>query len=678
MFTFNSFFNAQGTTTTAMTIAKENTVELTPSEQHVVSTKGRTITSQRGAAGPAFVKLGVFVVVATLIAVGGYFGAQEFLLDDDASSDTRRPVAVERGTLLDDVTATGSVSFPELESLRFDISGTVAELLVDEGDSVTRGQQLILLDDVTISGLESAVVSAELALQQAGEDLAELLSGATTLENAIAESNVADARVASMNAATDLAEFTSSGGADSPATAEAKAALADANDEVADAITAANEVADAQAELVADAQEVYDDAEAGYQDQIIGWFGNVVAENDLQLSPAVLLAQWDTSVDQIILDAKATVNSPQDDLSTPWNESVVWVWTHLTPYPILTGCDSTSDAFTFRCPSAEIDESWDAVVAAQESLVEVIDTAADEAAAQQLLIDAEQELVEAAAEDIVETVNDIEISALAATLAEKIALETDAEETLASLSDLDILQIKSATADVNQKNAQLENAKIDLAAANLVAPFDGVITSISVDVGDPVNRTTTTMDILDPSVVILDGSIDEIDVLSLRVGDAVSVTLDALPDQPLLGVIDEIGDGVNQQGVIEFPLTVALTPPEGIDLIEGLSATATIILNQIDNALLIPLQAIGGSFSEPSVDVVNGESFVTTPITLGASDDFWVVVESGLSEGQEVLMEIAESVDPLQQLFGGAGGGAIRIPGGFTGGRGGGGGGGGR
>jgi len=197
-----------------------------------------------------------------------------------------------------------------------------------------------------------------------------------------------------------------------------------------------------------------------------------------------------------------------------------------------------------------------------------------------------------------------------------------------------------------------------------------VVNSISVSLGDPVNRNTATIDILDPSVVTVEGSIDEIDVLSLRLGDVVSVILDALPDRVLEGVVEEIGDGVNQQGVIEFPLIITLTPPEDVELIEGLSATATIVLNRIDNALLIPLQAVGGGFDQPTVDVVSTDGFVTTNVSLGASDDFWVIVESGLTEGQEVLMKVAdEAIDPFQQFFGrGAGGGAIRIPGGGGGG----------
>ena len=79
-------------------------MEISPSEQQLAAVEVLKINSQRGAVGPAAVKLGVFVVVATIIAVGAYFGAQAFLLNDDETSDDRRPVAVQRGTLLDDVT----------------------------------------------------------------------------------------------------------------------------------------------------------------------------------------------------------------------------------------------------------------------------------------------------------------------------------------------------------------------------------------------------------------------------------------------------------------------------------------------------------------------------------------------------------------------------------------------
>ncbi|MBT7003761.1 MAG: efflux RND transporter periplasmic adaptor subunit [Chloroflexi bacterium] len=727
-----------------MTTPKENPVELSPSEPQTMPRTNIDFRSQQGFVGTSILKLGVFLAITTVIAIGAYFGAQVFLLDDDTVDDNRRPVAVKRGTLLDDVTASGSVTFPELESLRFDISGTIAELLVEEGESVFEGQLLILLDDVTIAALESSVANAEIALQDASENLADLLNGASSLEIAVAESNLADARVNSINAGEDLtdlingassleiavaesnladarvnsmdarsalAEYTTGSNTDSPALIKAKDKLSDANQALTDALLTADDNAEAQDELVAAAQEVLEETVKDYSAQISGWFGSVTTELDRVLEPDILFGNWGTTVDKIFSESTVTVDSPPDDLETPWNESIVWVWTHLTPYPILTNCETTS--LTARCPSTEIDDAWDVKVAAEEALAETVDDAFTAAKSQQILVDTAQEAVESAADEVIDTVNEIDIDALAASLAEKIELEKDAEAavedltisvnhidinalaarlaekielekdaetTLAELGVLDALQIKLATAAINQASANLDNARTELAAANLSAPFSGIISSISVAPGDQVSRSTPTIDILDPSVITVDGTVDEIDVLSLRLGNQVAVTLDALPDQVLAGVIDEIGDGVNQQGIVEFPLTIALTPPDSVELIEGLSATATIVLNQIDNALLVPLQAIGGSFTQPTVDVVTESGFITTEVTLGASDDFWVVIESGLTEGQEVLMTIAESVDPLEQLFGG---GAIRIPGGaggatFTGQQRGGGGGGGR
>ena len=732
-------------------------MESTPSQQQAAPEQTQNGSAGTRSQGFPATKIGVFVVVATIIAAGAFFGTQAFLLDDDAADDNRRAVAVQSGTLLDEVTASGSVEFPELESMRFDISGNVGEILVEEGDEVTAGMPLVELDGVTIAALESELAAAEIELENAGEELAELLGGVTELERATLEkavasaeinlqnakddradllngvtdldrataaSDLADARVTTATAAEALAEFTGANGTDSPATATSKEALSDANDALADAIVASEDDAKSQAELVADAQETFDDTASDYSGQITAWFGSVVTTEDRSLSPSDLAEKWNATVDEIFAESVALVDSPLDDPNTPWNELVVWAWTHLIPVAIETNCEITADLA--RCPSVEISDSWDVRVAEQESLGEAVADAASAVTTQQKLIEAARDVVETTADDIVETTNSTDIGALAATLDEAIERETDFETTFNELNDvdqlqlilaatainlaaaeldnalqdlaeagleaptassvgqdpgsggigaLDLLQVKLATAAVNKAKADLDLAVEQLAGIRLVAPNDGVITSISVVVGDPVNRNTAVLDIVDLDVVTVEAAVDEIDVLLLRVGDEVAVVLDALPGQVLEGTVEVIGDGLNVQGVIEFPFTVALIPPDGVELIEGLSATVTIVINRIDNALLIPLQSLGGSFAQPTVDVVIDSGFVTTPVTLGASDDFWVIVDSGLTEGQQVLMEVVESVDPFQQFFGG--GGAIRIQrgGGFTGGGGFGGGG---
>ena len=53
--------------------------------------------------------------------------------------------------------------------------------------------------------------------------------------------------------------------------------------------------------------------------------------------------------------------------------------------------------------------------------------------------------------------------------------------------------------------------------------------------------------------------------------------------------------------------------------------------------LLIPTTSIAGSIAEPTVLVSIGDGVQERPVTLGASDGFWVVVVSGVDEGDSLV-----------------------------------------
>ena len=172
----------------------------------------------------------------------------------------------------------------------------------------------------------------------------------------------------------------------------------------------------------------------------------------------------------------------------------------------------------------------------------------------------------------------------------------------------------------------------------------------------------------------MSGSVDEIDVLFLQVGAQVFVTLEALGTQTLPGTVSSIANlGTSQQGVVTYPVTVRLDSSESAQLPEGLSATAQVIIREQTDSVLIPLQALHGSVQAPTVRVVSGDDIIERQITLGISDDFWIVVEEGLNEGETISMEVVGS---STSQFGGIGA-TFRAVGGFGGGglRGGGGGG---
>ena len=59
--------------------------------------------------------------------------------------------------------------------------------------------------------------------------------------------------------------------------------------------------------------------------------------------------------------------------------------------------------------------------------------------------------------------------------------------------------------------------------------------------------------------------------------------------------------------------------------------------------LLVPQQALCGSFDEPVVRVMTTNGVQDRAVSLGNSDDFWTVVREGLTEGEQVVVEAAQT-----------------------------------
>ncbi len=219
--------------------------------------------------------------------------------------------------------------------------------------------------------------------------------------------------------------------------------------------------------------------------------------------------------------------------------------------------------------------------------------------------------------------------------------------------DEDAVEVLLAEANIREADARLAKAKANMGKGTIRAPFAGVLTSVKAEEGDTVEAGAEMFEIVDETVVDILAEVDEIDVLKLSVGAEASISLDALSGRELVGIIKKIGDSKRNQGVVSYPITIRVEPPEDVRLRGGLSATAEVTIGRQDDVLLIPSQAVGGSFTRPTVEVVEGDLTRTAPVELGSSNDFWVVVESGVSEGDVVVMKV---VAQQSSFFGGPGG----------------------
>ena len=188
----------------------------------------------------------------------------------------------------------------------------------------------------------------------------------------------------------------------------------------------------------------------------------------------------------------------------------------------------------------------------------------------------------------------------------------------------------------------LDDAISRLEDSTLRSPITGLVTLVNVEGGDEVQASTTIVEVVDTTVVEIDGIVDEIDVLLVREGVPVQVTFDALPGQSFEGVIAEIAPAAQgQQGVVTYPISIQVEVPAELQLREGLTAVANIVLSQESNVLLVPQQALYGSFADPVVRVMTPVGIEERRVLLGNTDDFWVAVREGVQEGDQVVMESA-------------------------------------
>ena len=138
------------------------------------------------------IKLWQLIVIGAVVLGGAAYGVYAFFIEDDDEtlSEDQQVVPVQLGDLINRVTTNGSLLYPNREVLTFGSSGTVAEVLVGEGEEVVEGQPLVALDAAAVGALEEAVAQARVSLADAEIALAAASAGYTPLELAQTEADV--------------------------------------------------------------------------------------------------------------------------------------------------------------------------------------------------------------------------------------------------------------------------------------------------------------------------------------------------------------------------------------------------------------------------------------------------------------------------------------------------------
>jgi HlyD family secretion protein len=203
-------------------------------------------------------------------------------------------------------------------------------------------------------------------------------------------------------------------------------------------------------------------------------------------------------------------------------------------------------------------------------------------------------------------------------LARMLKLREASGGALPSEQDLDVSRaaheravalVKSAQAQVAQAEAQLAVKQTELAKAQVISPIDGIVLSRRVDPGQTVAATLQTPELFviaeDLTEMELRIEIDEADVGQVQQGQSAVFTVDAYPDDEFAAEITQLRYApISSAGVVTYEAILSVDNSD-MRLRPGMTATAMITVQQIQDALLVPNAALRFS---PSADNESNES----------------------------------------------------------------------
>lgn len=253
------------------------------------------------------------------------------------------------------------------------------------------------------------------------------------------------------------------------------------------------------------------------------------------------------------------------------------------------------------------------------------------------------------------------------------------------LSPSNNLDLQTAQLDVKQKENALSDAEENLSYYHITAPFDGIIASVPVEVGDDASSGTVLGTII-TSQKLATIVLNEVDVAKIKLGQKATLTFDAVPDLTIAGQVSEIDSiGTVSQGVVDYNVQISFSTQD--DRVKsGMSADATIITDMAQDVVVVPNGAIktannGTSYvqafdsSIPGA-VVGTQGFTTVLIPkqiqvgTGLANDTSTEITSGLNVGDIIVIKsvagtAAKTTTPsiLNAVAGGGGG--ARRPGGL-------------
>lgn len=243
-----------------------------------------------------------------------------------------------------------------------------------------------------------------------------------------------------------------------------------------------------------------------------------------------------------------------------------------------------------------------------------------------------------------------------ATLVQTNAVSKDAYDSAKSVYDQALAQITFDEASIQQRQAVLDAAQVNLDYTNIISPVDGTVVSRAVTMGQTVAASfqTPTLFLIatDLTRMQVDANVSESDIGGIKNGDAATFTVDAYSKRLFKGTVTQVRQSPQTvQNVITYDVVVSVDNSD-LALKPGMTAATRIIIDQRSNVLRVPNQALRfvptgtalGETKQSRVWVLRDGTPAAVQVTVGLDDDdFTEIVQGDLKPNDKVI--VAEQKD---------------------------------
>lgn len=224
------------------------------------------------------------------------------------------------------------------------------------------------------------------------------------------------------------------------------------------------------------------------------------------------------------------------------------------------------------------------------------------------------------------------------------------------------LSLQQAESVVAQRQEAVTKAKTNLSYATITSPIDGVVLSKSVEEGQTVASSfntptlfTIVKDMTDMRVV---ASVDEADIGEVKVGQRVTYSVDAYPDETFEGTVTQVrNEATTENNVVTYEVVIS-APNPNLKLKPGLTANVTIYTLEQNNIVSVPTKALRFTPTKEMVGakdkivdsngshklwVREGRTFKAYSVQTGITNGTRTQILSGIKEGTVVVVDMKDA-----------------------------------